>query len=225
MIPYNGEEVKMVWANMDQYYIKSSELLRDYQFRVRPSEGPLFRQSPTPEYTVELKLVEGDTEKDNRKPDGKTSRAFQLDSERPFEEVAPDRLRIHFRYREQTSERNLQDKVNADTLKTLHDELPALWRALLFVAGEDERTPIQKHLRGYTARNQFDYFIHKDLGGFLRRELDFYIKNEVVYLDDIENSAAPKVEVYLSKIVTVQVPAKVRMQKSFEILRLDLDVG
>jgi adenine-specific DNA-methyltransferase len=32
MIPYNGEEVKMVWANMDQYYIKSSELLRDYRF-------------------------------------------------------------------------------------------------------------------------------------------------------------------------------------------------
>ena len=29
MIPYNGEEVKLVWANMDQYYIKSSELLRD----------------------------------------------------------------------------------------------------------------------------------------------------------------------------------------------------
>ena len=28
MIPYNGEEVKLVWANMDQYYIKSSELLR-----------------------------------------------------------------------------------------------------------------------------------------------------------------------------------------------------
>jgi adenine-specific DNA-methyltransferase len=173
MIPYNGEEVKMVWANMDQYYIKSSELLRDYQFHVRPSEGPLFQRFPTPEYTVELKLVEGDTEVDNRKPDEKTSRAFQLHPERPFEEFAPEHLRIHFRYREQTSERNLQDKINAETLKTLHDELPVLWRAMLFAGGGDERTPIQKHLRAYTARNQFDYFIHKDLGGFLCRELDF----------------------------------------------------
>jgi adenine-specific DNA-methyltransferase len=45
-----------------------------------------------------------------------------------------------------------------------------------------------------------DYFIHKDLGGFLRRELDFYIKNEVMRLDDIENAEAPAVESYLAKI-------------------------
>jgi adenine-specific DNA-methyltransferase len=56
------------------------------------------------------------------------------------------------------------------------------------------------HLQRYVARNTFDYFIHKDLGGFLRRELDFYIKNEVMQLDDIENESAPKVEQYLSKI-------------------------
>jgi adenine-specific DNA-methyltransferase len=45
-----------------------------------------------------------------------------------------------------------------------------------------------------------DYFIHKDLGGFLRRELDFCIKNEVMRLDDIENATAPAVESYLAKI-------------------------
>ena len=45
-----------------------------------------------------------------------------------------------------------------------------------------------------------DYFIHKDLGGFLRRELDFYIKNEVMHLDDIENANAPAVASYLAKI-------------------------
>ena len=36
---------------------------------------------------------------------------------------------------------------------------------------------LMRHLQDYTAKNNFDYFIHKDLGGFLRRELDFYIKN------------------------------------------------
>ena len=45
-----------------------------------------------------------------------------------------------------------------------------------------------------------DYFIHKDLGGFLRRELDFYIKNEVMRLDDIESADAPRVETYLAKV-------------------------
>ncbi len=38
MIPYNGEEVKLIWANMDQYYIKSSELLRDYTFHIRKAD-------------------------------------------------------------------------------------------------------------------------------------------------------------------------------------------
>src|SRR5205823_244654 len=63
-----------------------------------------------------------------------------------------------------------------------------------------DRTLLEKHLTEYTATNTFDYFIHKDLGGFLRRELDFYIKNEVMYLDDIESGSAPHVEQYLAKI-------------------------
>ena len=37
-IPYEGEEVKLHWANKDQYYIKTSEYLRDYAFRLRPDD-------------------------------------------------------------------------------------------------------------------------------------------------------------------------------------------
>lgn len=221
MIPYNGEEVKLVWANMDQYYIKSSELLRDYTFHVTPGEGTLLKASANERTTIHFKLVEGDTEKDNRKPSGKTTRAFTLDADSPFIEsssLSPsegegqgegaDTLTIRFRYRELAAERNLQDKLNTDSEKTLADNLPQKWKEVLFAAdpgyqGKDKkdiRTILQKHLRTYTAKHQFDYFIHKDLGGFLRRELDFYIKNEVMYLDDIENVGAPKAEEYLSKI-------------------------
>ncbi|MFN2308968.1 MAG: hypothetical protein ABR553_04435, partial [Gammaproteobacteria bacterium] len=32
-IPYEGEEVKLHWTNKDQYYIKTSEYLRDYRQR------------------------------------------------------------------------------------------------------------------------------------------------------------------------------------------------
>lgn len=51
-----------------------------------------------------------------------------------------------------------------------------------------QRTLLEKHLTTYTQKNSADYFIHKDLGGFLRRELDFYIKNEVMHLDDVQNA-------------------------------------
>ena len=87
MIPYNGEEVKLIWANMDQYYIKSSELLRDYTFHIRKDDlgtselnlGDCQTKSPSSSSSFE-----GDTEKDNRKPDGKTTRAFTLDAEQPL---------------------------------------------------------------------------------------------------------------------------------------------
>src|SRR5262249_8494700 len=66
------------------------------------------------------------------------------------------------------------------------------------------RTVLEKHLVQYTAKNTFDYFIHKDLGGFLRRELDFYVKNEVMHLDDIEHLSEPRVEQFLSQIRVIR---------------------
>src|ERR1700674_3594325 len=37
-IPYEGEETTFHWANKDHYYIKTSEYLRDYAFRLRPAD-------------------------------------------------------------------------------------------------------------------------------------------------------------------------------------------
>ena len=53
-IPYEGEEVKLHWANSDQYYIKTSEFFRDYTFKVENK-------------TYHFKIVEADTEKNNNK--------------------------------------------------------------------------------------------------------------------------------------------------------------
>ena len=50
---------------------------------------------------------------------------------------------------------------------------------------QTRRPLLAKYISHYTARNSMDYFIHKDLGGFLKRELDFFIKNELMRLDDI----------------------------------------
>ena len=63
-----------------------------------------------------------------------------------------------------------------------------------------------KHLNTYTAKNEFDYFIHKHLGDFLSRELDFYLKNEVMHLDDIDQDgkSAPDVERYLDKLRAIR---------------------
>ena len=47
-IPYEGEEVKLHWANADQYYIKTSEYLRDYAFRLRPDDAEDSHAGPFP---------------------------------------------------------------------------------------------------------------------------------------------------------------------------------
>ena len=74
-----------------------------------------------------------------------------------------------------------------------HAAVKARWLALDSRAPTEknpQRTLLEKHLSDYTTKNTADYFIHKDLGGFLRRELDFYIKNEVMHLDDVQNAGA-----------------------------------
>ncbi|MCB0079150.1 MAG: site-specific DNA-methyltransferase, partial [Anaerolineales bacterium] len=45
---------------------------------------------------------------------------------------------------------------------------------------------LKYHLSRYTAENTRDFFVHKDLAGFLQRELDYYLKNEVLRLDDVD---------------------------------------
>ena len=69
---------------------------------------------------------------------------------------------------------------------------------------QTERTLLGKYIEKYSATNSKDYFIHKDLGGFLRRELDFYLKNEVMRLDDLEGAEAPRVEHYLAKLKVIR---------------------
>ena len=53
-IPYEGEEVKLYWANQDQYYIKTSENFKDYTFVF---DG----------ITVHFRLVDATTEQNNNK--------------------------------------------------------------------------------------------------------------------------------------------------------------
>ncbi|MEA3415456.1 MAG: DNA methyltransferase, partial [Thermodesulfobacteriota bacterium] len=194
-IPYEGEEVKLYWANHDQYYIKSSEYLRDYVFKL-PSGKP-----------VHFKLIEADVEKDNVKAQNGNEKRFILFGENPVEEIDGE-LVIRFEYK-QDAEKRKQANLNKQAAeKVLNQKGIERWinelSELMPTEKNKDRTLLEKHLTDYTARNTFDYFIHKDLGGFLRRELDFYIKNEIMHLDDIENETAPRVEQYLSKIKVIR---------------------
>ena len=226
-IPYEGEEVTLHWANKDQYYIKTSEYLRDYAFRLRPEDEktPMrvhFRLTDAAEGEHgDIRAAEGKERLFVLAPPGESGHDFiaEEDGGRGKELV------IRFEYRpaavtdwpeEERGERKkppvqrdltaLASKwVLAVTGAELSPWISELAKTHVMVDGERaDYSRLEAHLRRYTARNTVDYFIHKDLGAFLRRELDFYIKNEVMHLDDVESESAPRVEQYLSTIKVIR---------------------
>lgn len=194
-IPYDGQEVVLHWTNKDQYYIKSSEDLKDYTFTTHVGEAS---------FRVQFKLTRMDAIQNNNK----ASRIFKIDNEAEIE-ATDDGLVIPFHFAEGKNRTNPQA---ATWEQSVLAALPPKWQTRLkekdaTYTGKDERTILQKHLRNYTKKNTSDYFIHKDLGGFLRRELDFYIKNEVMYLDDIDGHKTDYLEKELRKIKSIRAVA------------------
>ncbi len=201
-IPYEGEEVTLHWANKDQYYIKTSEYLRDYAFRLRPDDA----KKPM---RVHFRLVDvAEGEHGNVKAAEGKERRFELAPGNAVS-VEDGELVVRFTYQPATAKQKDLNAANEQALLAANDSALTEWIAELAkpnvrADGTSSGTRLRLHLDRYAARNTFDYFIHKDLGGFLRRELDFYIKNEVMHLDDVENETAPRVEQYLSKIKVIR---------------------
>jgi adenine-specific DNA-methyltransferase len=197
-IPYSGDEVVLHWANRDQYYTKSGESFSNFSFKLDDGRAVHFR------------LVAADTAKDNRKDNDK-ERRFVLaaaltvtrtdeDGETFEETIQPvaeedGALVIRFDYAPQPKGAKQEALVDQAVTAVLDDDaVKARWLVLQTTRAPTEKNPkrtiLEKHLTTYTQKNTADYFIHKDLGGFLRRELDFYIKNEVMNLDDVQGAAA-----------------------------------
>jgi len=187
-IPYEGEEVKLHWANSDQYYIKSGEYFRDYTFAVNDKK-------------IHLKLSDAETESDNNKATSDKERRFVILESNPCE-VLDNELYINFEYKAigKENQDKLNEKAIAKALDSVEDiKFITALNDLAPTEKNKKRTLFKKHLKSYTSRNSFDYFIHKDLGGFLGRELDFYIKNEMLFLDDIMDNPI-KYEEVMGKI-------------------------
>ena len=85
-IPYSGEEVKLYWANADQYYIKTSEYFKNYAFVL-----------PESRRKVHFMLRDAETEQNNNKTANNMERRFRLCDDN-FMEVAEGELYIYFTY-------------------------------------------------------------------------------------------------------------------------------
>lgn len=199
VVPFNGEEVMLHWANEDQYYVKTGEYFTNYNFK---ADG----------WAVYFVLVHAEVEQNNLK--GNDRFFIQAEDSIPVIDIEKKVLTVSFEYRELTKEengrfakRNTQDYLIEDAEQRILDDIagspiePILKKQDKVgmeeqkpikkhlkksdLLGVDEQTLIKKHLKKYVKKNTTDYFIHKDLGGFLTRELDFFIKNEILQVDEI----------------------------------------
>lgn len=204
-IPYEGDEVKLYWANADQYYIKTTENFRDYTFIDNGKK-------------VHFRLVDATTEKNNNKESDTKKREFMLYKETPerpelktIEEVDGE-LVIRFVYDTPDDRKVNWFEANLAAISDAIAKNFKEWFHLLAPAPSEKkktRTVLEKHLSTYVAKNTFDYFIHKDLRGFLTRELDFFIKSEVIHLDDIDTTDEKRADSYLAKVRAIKRVGKI----------------
>ena len=112
--------------------------------------------------------------------------------------------------------RNQQEKIIEEARSDIPELLDGDARAITALTGEHRLngngpvSRLEHHLRRYTARNNSDFFIHRDLSGFLDRELDFYLKNEVLNLDNLAAAGEDLAEGWfqrlrLTKAVGIQI--------------------
>ncbi len=177
-VPYNGEEVFFHWANKDQHYVKTGENFKDYAFSVEVLGAS---------HQVRFVLTEASLPPGNTK--GETRYFFPLTDQASYDQNAKI-IRLPFHYRLPTEQEviahgknsRFQESVLQTNLDKILEAIPEPLLAAELAKAVDSRdgqeiTLLFKRLRHFCRRNTTDYFIHKNLEGFLKRELEFYLKD------------------------------------------------
>jgi adenine-specific DNA-methyltransferase len=197
MVPYNGEEVFFHWANRDQYYVKTSEHFTTYRFS---ADG----------FSVEFTVEDANVPQDDVKGD---ERYFILGNNPVSWDEDEQTLTVTFQYRLITQDEadafvdtynevtgedrsSFNHKTNTILCTALHqqilDHLDDQAPRETLQREDDGKTVLMQHLTRYTSENTMDYFVHKDLGSFLRDELDYYIQNELLDTDELIKADADR---------------------------------
>lgn len=188
VIPYNGNDVHLHWANNDQYYVKTSEHFHNYEWK---SNGVV----------VQFKIKKANEEHNNNKGD---KRFFIPLVENMQINVKSKKITIPFEYRPLTSQESKkysgtkkQDVIVSKAIIEVQSRCKDLQKDITHALfrykdndtnGNNSISKLEYHLKRYVRSNTHDFFIHKDLRGFLSRELDFYLKNEVLNLNNMEHA-------------------------------------
>ena len=209
MLPYNGEEVKLHWASTDQYYIKTTENFQSYLFRLGPEVGAKRVRFQVAAADLEQDNIKASNGRARYFVLTAGRNAVLVDDaglltinfeHRPLTEA--EKSAYTQKKTRPTHSREQPLRRTADGCRQLSTAIPSS----AFTSRPRLSIPSTRHCsrRGCPRRTMPNarcwrsiwhvmlpktasiIFIHKDLGSFLKRELDYYIKNEVLVLDDLD---------------------------------------
>ena len=200
VVPYNGEEVHFHWANRDQYYVKAAEHFTDYRYRTRSG------------VSVRFSVRSANVEQNDVK--GRTRFYFPVVGEAVWD-AARRALEVPFEHRLPTAAEakelkgsGQQDAILERAQATVAEALataPEAAKALLDPWGDDSGedgalTLFTQHARRFARRRTSDFFIHRDLSAFLARELDYYVRSEVLALRSLVAGGEARADAWLDKV-------------------------
>ena len=200
VVPYNGEEVHFHWANRDQYYVKAAEHFTDYRYRTGAG------------VSVRFSVRSANVEQNDVK--GRTRFFFPRLSEAVWD---PERreLDVPFDHRLPTGAEAKDLKKNGQQTTILKcaeaavaealSSSPEAAKALLdsrdgHTAEGDAPSLFMHHAQRFARKRTSDFFIHRDLKAFLGRELDHYLRSEVLGLRSLVAGGEVRADAWLDKV-------------------------
>ncbi len=198
-VPYNGQDTHFHWATKGSHYVKSGELFSRYAYTDAGAQ-------------VRFVIERADTEKDNAK--GSTKYFFPT----AFA-AAEEGFDLRWQWRAASDAENKRYKakgsptVNGTGQQDIADEGDALpetegttlqERVLhAWLSGADFKAAkppkqvspvlLASNAKRFVRKNTSDFFVHPQLGEFLRGELDVYLKHEFVQIWDAPDTELPRI--------------------------------
>ena len=204
VIPYNGEEVHFHWANRDQYYVKAAEHFRDYRYRTPTGVSVRFFVRSA---NVEQNDVKGQKRFFFPMPESaiwnEESRALEL----PFEyrPLTSAEAKAFGRIGQQEAIIKQAEALITKVLVSIPEAAKALLNHRNGDAhDENDPTLFDYHARRFAGRRTSDFFIHRDLKGFLTRELEFYLRSDVLRLSSLVAGGEERVDAWFDKMRVIR---------------------
>lgn len=191
-VPYHGQDTHFHWATKGSHYVKSGELFARFAYR----DG---------EREVRFVLDQADFTKDNAKGGAKhffpaafkaVDGGFELRWQwRAATEAEAKRYQGKTA---QTTDDEADDEPFGTEGSTLQERVLNAWlQGLDYKAAQPHHSAdtelLARNARRFVRKNTQDFFVHPQLGEFLRGELEVYLKHEFVQVWDAPDAELPRI--------------------------------